>query len=64
MLENRIRERLKRQKITGLYRNPDQIKKRDGKYLETDHGRLLNFASNDYLGLGSSKTLRKKVAEN
>ncbi len=64
MLENRIRERLKRQKITGLYRNPVQVKKRDGKYLETDHGRLLNFASNDYLGMGSSKALRKKVAAN
>ncbi|MEA2059950.1 MAG: pyridoxal phosphate-dependent aminotransferase family protein [Thermodesulfobacteriota bacterium] len=64
MLGKRICERLKQQEHAGLFRNPVPIRKRDQKYLLTDYGRLLNFASNDYLGLGCSRILKNKVAAN
>lgn len=35
---------------------------RDGKYLYAGSSRLVNFSSNDYLGLSSDKELRRKAA--
>jgi 8-amino-7-oxononanoate synthase len=40
------------------------IDRREGKYVFSNGARLLNFASNDYLGLGASDVLRRKVARN
>jgi 8-amino-7-oxononanoate synthase len=40
------------------------IDRREGKYVFSNGARLLNFASNDYVGLGSSEVLRHKVARN
>jgi len=50
------------QKEQGLYRDPIRIDQRNGKYLCIDSRRILNFGSNDYLGLGSSQALAQKVA--
>ncbi len=52
------------QRQTGLYREPPEVKIRDGKYLSIDGRRVLNFASNDYLGLGASEELRQRAARN
>lgn len=64
MFTDRYRLKLKLQEQSGLYRNPPAIERRDGKYIYSKGARLLNFASNDYLGLGSSEELRRKVADN
>lgn len=64
MLTERYRLKLDLQQKSGLYRNPPAIDRREGKYLFSNGVRLLNLASNDYLGLGTSETLRRKVADN
>jgi len=38
--------------------------RKDGKYFFIGNRKILNFASNDYLGLSASKKLRQKVARN
>jgi 8-amino-7-oxononanoate synthase len=52
------------QQQTGLYRNPPEITGKEGKYLYVGEKKVLNFASNDYLGLSTSYELREKVARN
>jgi len=52
------------QQQAGLYREPPEVKTRDGKYLSIEGRRVLNFASNDYLGLGVSEELRRRAAGN
>ena len=47
-----------------MYRNPPKISGRQGKHLIIEGRKVLNFASNDYLGLGVSDELRQKVARN
>ncbi|MGZ6238123.1 MAG: aminotransferase class I/II-fold pyridoxal phosphate-dependent enzyme [Syntrophales bacterium] len=64
MFAERFKNQLMLQKQTGLYREPPEVKTRDGKYLSIDGRRVLNFASNDYLGLGASEELRQKAARN
>ena len=64
MFAERYKRRIAAQRQAGLYRSPPEISKRDGKYLDIGGHRVLNFASNDYLGLGCSETLKKKVANN
>ncbi len=64
MFEKRFKNRLKLQQKRGLYRKPPVIDSRDGKYLLVGGKRVVNFASNDYLGLGTSKKFKQKVAEN
>jgi len=64
MFHERYRLKLKLQQQSGLYRNPPVIDRREGKYLFNNGRRLINFASNDYLGLGASSRLRRKVADN
>jgi 8-amino-7-oxononanoate synthase len=64
MFLDRYRLKLELQQHSGLYRNPPVVDRREGKYLFSNGRRLTNFASNDYLGLGASEVLRRKVAEN
>ena len=64
MFAERFKNRLMLQRQTGLYREPPEVKKRDGKYLNIEGKRVLNFASNDYLGLGVSEELRQRAARN
>ncbi len=62
MFATRYRRKLELQRRSGLFRNPPPIERREGKYVVSGGVRRLNFASNDYLGLGASKLLRHKVA--
>jgi 8-amino-7-oxononanoate synthase len=64
MFEERFKSRLTARKNAGLYRNPPDITKRQGKYIFVGNQKVLNFASNDYLGLGTSSELSNKVAKN
>lgn len=64
MLAERHGERLRRRHDAGLLRTPPLIAAREGKYLLIGGRRVLNFSSNDYLGLGVSESLRRQVAEN
>lgn len=64
MFMDRYRHKLDMQRQSGLFRAPPLIDRREGKYVFCNGTRLLNFASNDYLGLGASDVLRRKVARN
>ena len=64
MLKRRILKRLDYQKKIGLYRNPVKVERRNGKYIYVNGKKLCNFASNDYIGLSSSKKLQEKIALN
>lgn len=62
MFADRYRTRLNLQAAAGLLRRPPQVQARDGKYLLIENRRVLNFASNDYLGLGNCDRLKKAAA--
>ncbi|MHC1728198.1 MAG: aminotransferase class I/II-fold pyridoxal phosphate-dependent enzyme [Syntrophobacteraceae bacterium] len=64
MFEKRFQQRLSVQRQAGLYRNPPLIERREGKYLLSGGRKVLNFSSNDYLGLGCSSALAGKVSDN
>jgi 8-amino-7-oxononanoate synthase len=64
MFEKLFKERLLIQRQAGLYRNPPEVERREGKYLFIDGRKILNFSSNDYLGLGASAKLAEKVSDN
>ncbi len=64
MFAKRFKNRIAIQKQSGLYRNPPEIREKEGKYLLIGNRKVLNFASNDYLGLSASYELRQKVARN
>jgi 8-amino-7-oxononanoate synthase len=64
MFAERFIKRLELQKQVGLYRSPPVIDQRDGRFVIVGQRKLLNFSSNDYLGLGTSRTFSAKVAEN
>jgi 8-amino-7-oxononanoate synthase len=64
MFTERFKNRLMLQQQAGLYRNPPEITGKEGKYLYVGDRKVLNFASNDYLGLSTSYELREKVAQN
>ncbi len=63
MFDQRIASRLRHQRRLGLYRNPPAIAVRDGRHVVVGGRRLLNFASNDYLGLGCCPVLAARVAK-
>jgi 8-amino-7-oxononanoate synthase len=64
MFAERFKNRLSLQQQAGLYRDPKEITGREGKYLLIGNRKVLNFASNDYLGLSVSEKLRQEVARN
>lgn len=64
MFRERIKDRLALQHQNSLYRDPPEIERREGKYIFVSDQKLLNFSSNDYLGLGVSNELRDKVVRN
>ena len=64
MFAKRFKKRLTLQQQSGLYREPPEVEWRQGKYVFINQRKALNFASNDYLGLGVSKGLRQKLADN
>ncbi|MFH2059952.1 MAG: aminotransferase class I/II-fold pyridoxal phosphate-dependent enzyme [Pseudomonadota bacterium] len=61
-LEERIRQRLNAARQEGLYRNPPVLDKKSGRFVFLGNQKLLNFASNDYLGLGSSEQVASIVS--
>ncbi len=63
MFDKRFRDRLKLQQLEGLHRNPPVIGKRDGRFVTIRGQKVLSFASNDYLGLGSSPHLAAQVGK-
>lgn len=62
MFTERYRRKLELQQKSGLFRDPLPVDHREGKYIVSRGRRLLNMASNDYLGLGVSSELRRNVA--
>jgi 8-amino-7-oxononanoate synthase len=64
MLAQRMAQRLAHQKDQGLYRNPTPIFARKGRMIRVKKRSMINFASNDYLGLGNSHRLARIVARN
>lgn len=64
MFEKRYVNELDLQKKNGLYRNPPDIANKNGPLITMGDRTLINFASNDYLGLGSDPLVRERVAEN
>ncbi|MFZ2444715.1 MAG: pyridoxal phosphate-dependent aminotransferase family protein [Syntrophobacteraceae bacterium] len=64
MFEKRFKDKLLMQRQSGLYRNPPLIERREGKYVFVGGRKILNFSSNDYLGLSGSRELAERVAAN
>lgn len=63
MFDARLRQKLALQKERGLYRNPPLVSHGDGRTVQVEGRTLINFASNDYLGLGRSESLRRQAAD-
>ncbi len=64
MFEKRFARQLTSQRQAGLYRNPPQITRREGRYVFLGDRKVLNFSSNDYLSLSTSRHLRRSLARN
>ncbi|MFK5953568.1 MAG: pyridoxal phosphate-dependent aminotransferase family protein [Desulfobacterium sp.] len=63
MFDKRFRDRLNLQQLEGLHRNPPVMEKREGRFVTIKGQKVLSFASNDYLGLGSSHHLAARVGK-
>jgi 8-amino-7-oxononanoate synthase len=64
MFDQRYRKKLDHQRLTGLFRNPPAIEEKNGRFIRVEGRDILNFASNDYLGLAADPAVRKQVARN
>jgi 8-amino-7-oxononanoate synthase len=64
MFAERFKNRLLIQQLSGLHRNPPEVTIREGKFLLIGNRKVVNFASNDYLGLSVSEELRQRTARN
>lgn len=56
--------RIEAQKADFLYRYPYEIANRQGKYVDVAGERLINFSTNDYLGLSSDRKLKEIIMKN
>ncbi len=63
MFDACLRQKLAVQKERGLYRCPPEVSENDGRTVTVGGRTLINFASNDYMGLGHSLVLAKKAAD-
>ncbi len=63
MIMRNLAKKINFYKKLNLYRYPYQIAKRKGKYIQIKGQSLINFASNDYLGIASSKKANKIISE-
>ncbi|QCQ22283.1 aminotransferase class I/II-fold pyridoxal phosphate-dependent enzyme [Desulfoglaeba alkanexedens] len=64
MFAKRYENRLNLQKKSGLYRDPPEFDGREDRFLLLGGKKVLNFASNDYLGLSTTEIAGTQVAEN
>jgi 8-amino-7-oxononanoate synthase len=64
MFDQRFRKKLEQQRLTGLIRNPGLIDEKNGRFIRMDGRNILNFASNDYLGLAADSSVKSMVARN
>jgi 8-amino-7-oxononanoate synthase len=64
MFDQRYRKKLDHQRLTGLFRAPLAVEEKNGRFIRVDGRDILNFASNDYLGLAADPAVRKQVARN
>jgi len=66
MLEDDLKVKLEGLKQQGLYRSPRVIDSAQGVYVQVNKQKLLNFCSNDYLGLANNEqvvTAFKRAAD-
>lgn len=63
LIENLIRQEMDKIYKEGLKREIPNITKSNGKYIEVNGVNCLNCASNDYLGLGSNKEIKKSAQQ-
>ncbi len=66
MLEDDLKIKLETLKQQGLYRSPRVIDSAQGVYVQVNKQKLLNFCSNDYLGLANNEqvvTAFKRAAD-
>ena len=64
MFDKKYIKKLEHQRLTGLIREPLPIEEKNGRCITVRGREILNFASNDYLGLASDSLVRKTVARN
>ncbi len=64
MFDQRYTKKLDHQRLTGLFREPLDIHEKNGRFIRVDGRDILNFASNDYLGLASDARARQAVVRN
>ncbi len=64
MFNEKWLRKIELQKQSGLYRNPVRIDKREGKFICVDNNTVINFSSNDYLGLSTSSDLKLAASKN
>lgn len=63
MFTEKLKQKLALQKQAGLYRDPPVVEQRRQQFIWIHGKKCLNLSSNDYLGLGTSDTVARVVAE-
>jgi len=63
LFNEKITSKLAVQHQLNLFRDPPLFSSKSGKYLFLERKKILNFASNDYLGLADDETLKNRIVE-